>query len=211
MSRTPTGQTRERIYRFVAERLRRGDPPTIREIQRAMGLGAVEVARRHLENLVREGRLQKTAGAARGYRLPPESKLRSRRLPGIPLLGAVQAGALTTAFEDPEGWLPASPAMPPGEFFALRVRGESMTGAGIRPGDIAVVRRQERADSGDIVVALVEDEATVKRLRVRSGRVELLPENPEFAPIRLAADEVRILGKVIEIRRYLEAIPFVES
>jgi repressor LexA len=85
----------------------------------------------------------------------------------------------------------------------LRVRGESMTGAGILPNDIVVVRRQPTARSGEIVVALVGDEATVKRLRIRGKRLELRPENPGFDPIVPGPDGLTLLGKVIEVRRYL--------
>ena len=92
----------------------------------------------------------------------------------------------------------------PGELFALRVHGESMTGAGILSGDLVIVRRQPVAKSGEIVVALVEQEVTVKTLRLRSRRVELCPENPAFDPISLEAGKVTILGKVIEVRRILK-------
>lgn len=199
MAYTPEGETREKIFRFVRERILAGRPPTVREVQEAFGFHAVETARRHLENLIIEGRLGRETGKARGYHLPER--------PGfacIPLLGRVQAGALTTAVEEPEGYIPVSRERGRGELFALRVRGESMIGAGILPGDIAIVRRQPAADSGDIVVALVGDEATVKRLRLRRRRIELHAENPDYPPIMPAPGEVLILGKVIEIRRYLE-------
>jgi repressor LexA len=175
----------------------------VREVQEALGFRAVETARRHLENLIAQGRLRREAGKARGYQLPERSD--PADLPVlVPLLGRVQAGALTTAVEAPEGYVPVPSVRARGELFALRVRGESMIGAGILPGDIAVVRRQPTAQSGDIVVALVGDEATVKRLRLRRGRVELHAENPEFLPIIPDPEEVTVLGKVIEIRRYLE-------
>ena len=122
----------------------------------------------------------------------------------VPLLGRVPAGELDTAVEDLEGYLPIRSRRSPGELFGLRVRGESMTGAGILPGDVVVVRRQPRAEKGDIVVALVEDEATVKRFVVRRGRVELHPENPDFDPIVPDPRDLAILGKVIEVRRSLE-------
>ncbi|MBP2680732.1 MAG: regulatory protein LexA, partial [Candidatus Krumholzibacteriota bacterium] len=91
-----------------------------------------------------------------------------------------------------------------GQLFALRVHGESMIGAGILPGDLVIVRSQATAQSGEIVVALIGDEATVKRLRLRRGRIELHPENPAFEPIIPGPNECTILGKVIEIRRHLE-------
>ena len=199
MPYTPEGKTREKILQFVRERILTGRSPTVREVQAAFGFRAVETAHRHLENLVAEGRLGREAGKSRGYRLPEAPGLLY-----IPLLGRVQAGALTTAVEEPEGYIPVLPKRGRGELFALRVRGESMTGAGILPGDIAIVRRQSTADSGDIAVALVGDEATVKRVRLHGRRIELHAENPEFPPIIPPSGEVLILGKVIEIRRYFE-------
>ena len=177
-----------------------GLPPTVREVQEAFGFRSPQSAREHLEALVSEGRLSKRGGKARGYRLPSGSGLATAL---VPLLGRVPAGSLDTAVQDLEGYLPIQSERSAGELFGLRVRGESMTGAGILPGDVVVVRRQERAEPGEIVVALVGDEATVKRLRLREGRAELHPENPDFEPIVPDAGELRFLGKVIEVRRYL--------
>jgi len=201
MGRTPPGETRERIFRFVRDRLLGGLPPTVREVQEAFGFRSPQTAREHLEALVGAGRLSKRAGQARGYRLPEGSGFSAAL---VPLLGRVPAGSLDTAVEDLEGYLPVPAGRSSGDLFGLRVRGESMTGAGILPGDVVVVRRQSRADSGDIVVALVGDEATVKRLRVRGNRVELHPANPHFEPIVPLAGELQLLGKVIEVRRYLD-------
>lgn len=200
MGRTPAGQTRERIYRFVRDRLLGGFPPTVREVKEAFGFRSVQTAREHLEALVDEGRLAKEAGKARGYRLG--TGLGLTRL--VPLLGRVPAGPLNIATEDLEGYLPIQGHRSGDDLFGLRVRGESMTGAGILPGDIVVVRRQPAADSGDIVVALIGGEATVKRLRIRRNRVELHPENPAFEAIIPDPSELTLLGKVIEVRRYLE-------
>jgi repressor LexA len=122
----------------------------------------------------------------------------------VPLLGRVPAGPLDIATEDLDGYIPIQSEHQSADLFGLRVHGESMTGAGILPNDIVVVRRQPTADSGDIVVALIGDEATVKRLRIRKSRVELHPENPHFEPIIPDASELTLLGKVIEVRRYLE-------
>jgi len=203
---TPPGQTREKVYRFVRQRLLEGRPPSIREVQEAFGFRALGTAHEHLEKLVAEGRLRKLTGKSRGYQLP-----RPRQEPDfvmVPLLGRVQAGALTTAVEDREGYLPL--LRPRGsrkeEFFALRVEGQSMRDAGILPGDLVIVRQQDTARTGDIVVALVEDEATVKRLRLRRRKVELHPENPEFPVLTPDPTDVRILGKVVEVRRHLETL-----
>ena len=196
MGKTAPGATRERVYRFLRERLLQGRPPTVREVQERFRFKAVQTAREHLERLVAEGRLAKQAGKARGYRLPG----RERPTALVPVLGRVQAGELSTAVEDLEGYIPVE-GRNGDELFGLRVRGESMTGAGILPGDLVIVRRQPTARSGEIVVALVGDEATVKVLRRRGRRVELHPENPAFRPI--VPDEFVLLGKVVEIRRYL--------
>lgn len=208
MARTPPGQTREKVFRFVSRRLLAGTPPTLREIQQALGFRSVESARSHLNALVKEGRLIKQAGKARGYQLARQGRAGAMRPPMlVPLLGQVQAGALTEAIQEPEGYLAVQGAPTSGELFALRVRGESMVGIGMLPGDIAIVRRQPRADSGDVVVALVTgliDEATVKTLKRRRGRWVLQPENPEFDPIVPEAGTLQVLGKVIEVRRKLE-------
>lgn len=236
MAHTPPGTTRERVWRFVRAQLLAGEPPTVREVQHAFGFRAVESARAHLEALVEAGFLEKEApadgggGRARGYRLPAASRgATSAAL--VPVLGRVQAGALTTAVEEIEGLVAvqmrtpsaaaaatasmtaattAASAPPGGNLFALRVRGDSMRGAGILEGDLVIVRRQETADDGQIVVALVGDEATVKRLRIvhgvgrAAGRVELHPESPGFEVIVPPPGEVRILGRVIEVRRHLD-------
>jgi repressor LexA len=199
VGRTPPGQTRERVFRLVRERILAGLPPTVREVQQAFRFRAVQTAREHLEGLVAEGRLAKEKGKSRGYRLPDAAGPPTRL---VPLLGRVQAGALSTAIEDLEGYLPIQSTRSSEELFGLRVRGESMSGVGILPGDVVIVRRQPEARSGEIVVALVGDEATVKRLRMRGRRVELHPENPDFDVI--VPDTLTLLGKVVEVRRYLE-------
>ncbi len=201
MPRTPAGETREKVFRFVRDRLLGGRPPTVREVQEAMGFRSVQSAREHLESLVESGRLAKDSGKARGYRLPGRDE---RPTIQIPLLGRVPAGPLDTAVEDLEGYLTVQSRQSPGELFGLRVQGESMIGAGILPGDVVVVRRDTPVVSGDIVVALVGEDATVKRLRMQRNRAVLYPENPDYEPILPNPDELKILGKVIEVRRYLE-------
>jgi repressor LexA len=192
----------------MRDRLLAGQPPTIREVQEAFGFRAVQSAREHLEALVTDGLLAKDSGRSRGYRLAdtmaPRAPLRM-----VPLLGRVQAGPLSAAIEDAEGYLPIPCRLPEKELFALRVRGDSMEGAAILQDDIVIARRQPSADSGDIVIALVGDEATVKRLWRRGRRVELRAENPRYAPIVPSSGELSLLGKVIEVRRYLDDPPLV--
>jgi repressor LexA len=201
MGRTPPGETRERIFRFVRERLLSGRPPTVRDVQRAFGFRAVQTAREHLEGLVSDGRLGKEPGRARGYRLGDDGRDEAPTVL-VPLLGRVPAGPLDAAIEDLEGYVPVRTRHSPDDLFGLTVHGESMTGAGILPGDVVVVRRQPTAQSGEIVVALIDDEATVKRLRFRGRRAELHPENPDYEV--LVPDDMTLLGKVIEVRRDLE-------
>jgi repressor LexA len=200
MGRTPPGQTRERVFRWVRERLLAGEAPSVRDVQGAFDFRSPMTAREHLEALVAAGRLRKEPGLARGYRLPG----RARPAAHVPLLGRVPAGPLEEAIEDVEEHLPVEGRDEPERYFALRVKGDSMVGAGILDGDLVIVRRQDRAVSGDVVVAKVGDEATVKRLRLRGRRVELHAENPAYAPIIPEAEAVEIVGKVVEVRRRLE-------
>jgi repressor LexA len=204
MAYSEPGSSRRRIYQFVRERIEAGDPPTVREIQNHFGFRSVQTVQEHLETLIRQGSLERSGERrARAYRLPEGSGSRETGSL-IPLLGRVQAGAMTTAVEDIEGYLPVNAGEKREGLFGLRVRGESMRDAGIFPGDVVIVRRQPEAPEGSIVVALNGEEATVKRLRFRNGRPELHPENPAFEPIVPDSEEFRILGKVVEVRRSLE-------
>ena len=205
--KTPPGQTRERVYRFGRDQLLAGNPPTLREVQRAFGFQAVESARAHLLALVREGRLLKQEGRSRGYRLPDAPRA-SESPVLVPLLGSVPAGPLNLAVEEIETYLPVRAKFRGTEMFALRVEGDSMCEAGILDGDVVIVRRQESADPGDIVVAMVGDEATVKTLYIEGRRVELRPQNSEYAPIVPDPSELKLLGKVLEVRRHLDENPF---
>jgi len=242
MAYTTPGETRQRILDWMRERLTAGDPPTVREVQRAFGFKSVQSARAHLEALVAAGALEKTAGRSRSYRLPAgvramnhavsqaaeraagratqvAAKMGLLDMAGVvtdpmrlvPLLGQVQAGAMTTAVEEHDEFMPFHTKAESDELFALRVHGESMTGAGILPGDVVLVRRRFEVRSGDIVVALVGDEATVKTLQKRNGRIELEPANPDFETIVPDPAELQLLGKVVEVRRSLEGrLPTVE-
>ena len=204
MTHTPAGQTRKKVYQFVRDRILNGTPPTTREVQETFGFKAVQSARQHLQALVAEGRLIQSRGKARGYRLPEMLGL-SSPTQLIPMLGRVQAGELTTAIEDPEGYIPVQTHFDHSEIFALVVRGESMVEAGILPGDIVIIRKQPTANPGEIVVALIGDEATVKTYQENNGRIELHPENDAFDPVipREDGEHFSLLGKVIEVRRRL--------
>ncbi len=201
MAFTPPGETRDKVFRFVRDRILDGAVPTVREVQDAMGFSAIESARKQLDALVAEGRLEKEEGLARGFRLP---RVRGEaRALQVPVIGTVQAGRLSEAIENPDGWVFVESRHRPEELFALRVRGESMTGVGILPGDLVIVKKGAVQQKGAIVVALVENEATVKRLGLRRGKVILEAANPAFESIALDPSSVRLLGRVVEVRRQL--------
>ncbi len=181
-----------------------GYPPTVREIGQAVGLASPSTVHAHLANLERAGLLKRDPTKPRALELIAREREQEHKLP---LLGQVAAGVPLLAEENVEDHLAVpEPLSRGGEEFLLRVKGDSMTGAGILDGDILVVRRQETASNGEIVVALVgEDEsageATVKRFFRESGRVRLQPENDALEPIY--ADYVQILGKVTGVFRTL--------
>ena len=181
--------------------------PTVREIAENVGLNSTATVHYHLRGLAERGLIEMGTGKKRAISLPktepengePRQELpEKRRLARVPLLGAVAAGQPILAQENVEDWL----AWEGGEgCFALRVRGESMKNAGILPGDRVIVRPQPTAENGEIVVALLGDEATVKRFSRRGGHILLLPENEAFQPIY--GDDAQILGVVRGvIRRY---------
>lgn len=189
MARTTT--KREEILRFLEEfTAANGYSPTVREICAAVGLRSTASVYRHLESLRDDGLICMDESKKRAISVP------SARPGRVPVIGMVTAGLPVLAVENIEGYLPWE-----GEegCFALRVRGESMIGAGILDGDKVVVRPQPDAENGQIVVALIGDEATVKRLSRRKGKLWLLPENPEFEPID-GTDAV-ILGRVKAVIR----------
>ena len=197
-------RTRDCVFEFVHERILAGEPPTVREVQGRFGFLSVGTAREHLDRLIADGRLVKIGGVSRGFRLPGGWGEKHPTL-NIPILGRIQAGEPTLAVEDIEGYVPVRASGSADDLFALRVNGESMVNAGILPGDLVIVRRQPDAENGEVVAALVGDDATIKRLYKHGDHVELRPEsdNPEFKPICLKGETVQLLGKVIEIRRYL--------
>lgn len=199
MPKTPPGATRARIRDFVLARVLEGTPPSVREVQDAFGFRSTATVREHLDALVAGGELEQESGRDRGYRLPGGFQ------PGlVPILGRVHAGALHEAVAHAEGFVAVEARRAP-RCFALRVVGESMAGREIHDGDVVLVERDAPVRDGDIVVALIGDEATIKTLRRVGRRIVLAAANPAYADIEPAADgaEFRILGRVVEVRRAL--------
>lgn len=193
----------EFIKRFLEDQ---GYPPTVREIGRHFGFVPRSVFD-HLKALERKGYLKRQATKSRSLQITDPASP-GRRLPKpreVPIVGRVAAGSPLLAVENLEGVVSLPPEWTNGaEVFLLRVQGDSMVGAHILPGDLAVVRRQESAENGDIVVALVDEEATVKRFQRSGTAVTLLPENPAMAPLTLGPGaRLEILGKVTGLFRRL--------
>ena len=194
-----------RIMEFIRGTVQeRGYPPTVREIGEAVGLTSSSSVHSQLANLERRGLLTKDPSKPRALGL--HDRLAAPRASTVPLIGRIAAGAPILAEEHIEDVVAVPEGMTGrGEHFALRVSGESMTGAGILDGDLVVVKRQDIAEDGEIVAAVLtegaEPEATVKRLRVTDDGVELHPENPAFSPIGMR--DGWVAGRVVGVIRQL--------
>ena len=204
----------QQIYEYVVGYSEKhGYPPTVREIGDAIGLASPSTVHAHLANLEREGYVRRDPTKPRALELvgrerrsPPEAAARDLgKVRVLPLVGQIAAGGPLLAEQNIEDYLAVpEPLSTGGDEFLLRVRGDSMVEAGILPGDFVVVRRQETARNGEIVVALAgndetADEATVKRFFREDGRIRLQPENSALEP--LYPGHVQILGKVIGVFR----------
>jgi len=196
------------IFEFIRRySAKYGYPPTVRDIGKAVGLASSSTVHAHLANLERIGLLRRDPSKPRAIELldramgsAVDSVRNIVRPEGLPLVGSVAAGSPVLAEENVEDYV-AVPEFAGGETgqFLLRIRGESMKDAGIIEGDLVVVREQSTAQNGDIVVALLGEEATVKRFFRESDHVRLQPENGSMEPIR--TKEVKVLGRVVGLLR----------
>lgn len=204
----------EKILQFIRTFLEKNQiPPTLREIQEHCGFSAIGTIQYHIKNLVQQGLIEVKPKLSRGITL-------TERAVGIPILGSVPAGPAQLAFEHVEGYIPnmtderpmattnlekdsSTAGFSDGRgLFALRIKGDSMIGAGILESDLVIVRPQASAKNGDIVVARVnQDDATVKRLVRKPGVIHLAPENSKYRPIPVD-ENVEIIGKVIRVVRH---------
>ena len=187
-------KSQQKVYDFLRKEAPRGVPPTVREICAATGLRSTSTVHAHLKTLERLGYITRDAGLNRSIRLEG-----SEAAAQVPILGKVTAGIPILAVEDIEGYIPF-PQKEGKELFALHVSGLSMRDAGILDGDYVVAEKTPTSSDGEIVVAMIEEEATVKRFYREGSRIRLQPENPDFEPIY--AENVFILGKVIAVVRY---------
>ena len=172
-----------------------GYPPSVREIGEYVGLKSPSTVHFHLKGLQSAGLITQAAGKTRAISISGDLPKKDK----VPVVGNVAAGTPILATECIEDYLTFDTEGLTGEHFALRVRGESMLYAGILPDDLVVVHQQQDAHNGEIVVAMIEDEATVKTLQRKDGHTWLLPENPNYEPID--GDQAQILGKVVAVVR----------
>jgi len=199
----PRGDTQERILTYIQEEIRiRGYAPSVREIGEAVGLKSTSTVHGHLTRLEKKGLLHRDAMKPRAMGLSRAYSDADAHTQCLPVIGRVAAGQPILAEECVEEMLSLPQEfIGDGEHFILRVRGDSMIQAGIFNNDYIVVRKQPYANNGEIVVALVEDEATVKRFYKENGVFRLQPENDAMAPIIVPS--VTIVGKVISLLRKL--------
>jgi repressor LexA len=187
-----------RILDYIREVTRvRSYPPSVREIGEAVGLSSSSTVHNHLNQLERRGLIKRDPSKSRTVQLVESLQGQDdvrRRAVAVPVVGSVAAGTPILAEQNIEDHLMLSPEMAEEGWFALRVRGDSMINAGILDGDLVIVRPRQDAPDGTIVVALVEDEATVKRLDRSAGHVRLIAENPAYAPIE--PDQASMVGEV---------------
>lgn len=192
------------IIEFIRSNVRlKGYPPSVREIGGAVGLKSSSTVHGYLKRLEDKGYIRRDPTKPRAVELIGDPiRPRAEEINMVPVLGRVAAGLPILATENRDFNLPLpSSFFGDGEFFMLKVKGDSMIDAGIHEGDLVVVRQQPAANNGDIVVAMIEDEATVKRFYRENSQIRLQPENPAMEPI--IAKDVSILGKVVGLlRRY---------
>ena len=204
-NKKPRGDTQEKILAYIESEIRtRGYAPSVREIAEAVGLKSTSTVHGHLTRLEKKGLLHRDAMKPRAMGLSPavENLMPEAPVRQVPVVGRVAAGLPILAEQNVEEVLSLPEEfVGDGDHFILRVRGDSMIQAGILNDDYIVVRRQPDANNGEIVVALVEDEATVKRFYKENGYFRLQPENVDMIPI--IVPNVTILGKVVSLMRRL--------
>jgi repressor LexA len=193
----------KQILKHIKDTLRsKGYPPSVREIGEAVGLSSSSTVHGHLAKLEEMGFIKRDPTKPRAIDVLDEAPWRQKRLTPIPLIGKVTAGQPILAIENIEETYPLpTELVGEEETFMLTVQGDSMMNAGILDGDLIIVRVQRSANNGDIIVAMIDDEATVKRFYKEHDRIRLQPENPAYDPI--FSRDVTILGKVIGVFRLL--------
>ncbi len=196
-------QREKDVYEYITVCLEKnGYAPSVRDICAAVGIKSTSSVHEYLRGLESKGYIKKSSGKSRALSIEGNVSNESTKMRRVPILGRVTAGQPILAVENHDGYVdfPATMARGKANLFALRVMGESMIEAGILDGDIVVVESKQYADDGEIVVAMIEDEATVKRFYRDNGKIRLQPANHTMQPIY--ARDVTVLGKVIANFRF---------
>ena len=203
MENIPITKKQEEILNYIKDEiLERGFPPAVREICQAVGLKSTSSVHSHLESLEKNGYIRRDPTKPRAIEILDESfNMLRREMVNVPVVGTVAAGQPILAEQNIDSYFPIpSEYMPNEQSFILKVKGESMVNAGILDGDSVLVMQQTTARTGDIVVALIEDSATVKTYYKENGHYRLQPENDTMDPI--IVDDCKILGKVFGVFRF---------
>ncbi len=193
----------EMILQYVLEYVQReGFPPSIREIGRDFSIGSLRGVTVHLDALERKGFITRS-NTPRSIRVIHRDYQQSNRVSMLPLLGSIAAGTPIQAQEHVEDLIPVPSEMVRNmeHAFLLRVKGDSMTGEGILPRDLVVVKPQQTANHGDLVAVLIGEEATVKRINFDPRGVKLMPSNPAYEPIPIETEDARVIGKIVGLVR----------
>ena len=200
----PRGDNQQRILDFIKSEIQtKGYPPSVREIAQAVGLKSTSTVHGHLQRLEKRGLLHRDAMKPRAMEVMGDPNFVRNNATAVPVVGRVTAGMPILAEENLDEYVSIPEVMlGEGEHFILLVRGDSMIEAGILDGDYIVVKRCGEALNGEIVVAMIDDSATVKRFYKEDGRFRLQPENSTMDPIY--ADDVTILGKVVSLYRLVK-------
>ncbi|GFO83933.1 MULTISPECIES: transcriptional repressor LexA [Anaerostipes] len=205
MPREQLTDKQQQILEFIKHRiLEKGYPPAVREICQAVHLRSTSSVHSHLETLERKGYIRRDPTKPRAIEIIDDDfNLARREIVHIPIVGTITAGEPILAVENIEDYFPMQPDfISSRDTFMLHVRGESMINAGIMDGDLVIVQQQPTADNGDIVVAMIDDSATVKRFYKEDGHYRLQPENDAMDPI--IVPEVSVIGKVIGLYRSMK-------
>lgn len=202
----PISSRQQQILRYIQHHMdAHGYPPTVREIGTAVSLSSSSTVHAHLKTLQEQGHIERDAVLTRAIKLTGngggESRLLTKSVIQMPIIGTVAAGKPRLAVEDVEDVFPLPSDFISGDGFMLRVIGDSMIEDGIHEGDLVVVRRQQTADNGETVVAMIDNEATVKRFYKEKSRIRLQPANKRMKPMYF--DTVDIAGKVVGLVRHL--------
>ena len=204
MMQRPRGDNQQRILDYIKSEIQtKGYPPSVREIAQAVGLKSTSTVHGHLQRLEKRGLLHRDAMKPRAMEVTGDPNFVRNNSTAVPVLGRVTAGLPILAEENLDEYVAIPEIMlGDGEHFILLVRGDSMIEAGILDGDYIVVKKCSDALNGEIVVAMIDDSATVKRFYKEDGHFRLQPENSSMDPIY--ADEVTVLGKVVSLYRLVK-------